>query len=170
LNHEFTVRSFTDPFQEIERETTESVPMRDHNFSDSSLDDSVHHSKESLPPKVEPRPDVLDDPVVREVFPGDFLLPLEVVLLFVGRDSAVVDPVPIVGLVGSVSDTGFEVPVVVSLCGDSLNLSRDSPSSERGLRNAVFLENVCGGDIHVDVFIFGQYCFQRSPNAVSPCG
>lgn len=54
LYHEFTVRPFTDPFQEIERKSTEPVPMRDNNFSDSSLDDSVHHSKESLPPKVEP--------------------------------------------------------------------------------------------------------------------
>ena len=107
--------------------------MRDHNFSDSSLDDSVHHSKEPLPPEVEARPDVLDDPVVREILPGDFLLPLEVVFLFVGGDSAVVDPVPLVGLVRSVSDTGLEVPVVVALCGDSLNLSPDSPPPERGL-------------------------------------
>lgn len=144
--------------------------MRDNNFSDSSLDDSVHHSKESLPPEVEPRSDVLDDAVLGEVFPGDFLLPLEVVFLFVRGDSAVVDLVPFVGFVGSGSDTRLEVSVMISLCGDSLNLSSDSPSPERGLRNSVFLENVCGGDIHACVFIHSQYCFGCNPNAVVVCG
>ena len=144
--------------------------MRDHNFSDSSLDDSVHHSKESLPPKVEPRSDVLDDPVAREVFPGDFLLPFEVVLLFVGGDSAVVDSVSVAGLVWFVSDAGLEVSVVVALCGDSLNLSSDSPPPERGLGYSVFLKNICGGDIHIAVGICSQYCFWCSPNAVTRCG
>ena len=107
--------------------------MRDNNFSDSSLDDSVHHSKESLPAKVEPGPDVLDDPVFGKVFFGDFFLRLEVVFLFVGGDSTVVDPVSLVGFVGFVPDAGLEVSVVVTFRGDSLNLSGDSPSSERGL-------------------------------------
>lgn len=54
LNHDSCIPPPTYPFEKVESESTQSIPVRDNNFFDMSFENGVNHSQKTFPFEVDP--------------------------------------------------------------------------------------------------------------------
>lgn len=54
LNHDACPSPPTDPFEKVESEPTQSIPVRDNNFLDTSFENGVNHSQKAFSFEVDP--------------------------------------------------------------------------------------------------------------------
>lgn len=92
VNHDPDARFRKEPFHELEGESTQSVPMGNHNRAEFATVSSLQKGEEVLPLEVEARADVGED--IQRVWIGRTQvgdLALKIGTLFVGTDSGITD-------------------------------------------------------------------------------